>query len=54
MSLIDTISNAFHHEDPGVRFECLSCGETFVVQRSEKKTCPACGSSDTEYLGEAE
>lgn len=48
------LMDLFSYEDPGIRIECSDCGETFVVQRSDERVCPECGSTDVEYLGPVE
>lgn len=49
MGVLDTIKDMLVPDtEPGIRFECTNCGETFDEARGE---CPRCGSTDVKETG---
>lgn len=53
MGIIERVSKAFETPEDWVEFECTACGETFRIERSDKRVCPECGSAEIAYLGSA-
>lgn len=53
MGILDRVTSAFEHPDNWVEFECEDCGSTFRIERTDKRVCPECGSSDLRFLDSA-
>lgn len=53
MGILDRVSSAFEYSDHWLEFECDECGDTFRIDRADKRVCPECGSRDLRFLEEA-